>query len=226
MVSETKTAFNDGVFERLGRHFAAGEVVFRDGDEANGAYLLEEGRVRVVKRIAGAERGLRVLGRGDLFGEEGLLEGARRTTTAISLVPTRALSLDSNALESVLAELPSLGAHLVRQLVLRSRESEERIQISMLRDVQSKVVLGLLRAAQADSTASASEQTSLRLSPLELSARVGLDVEAVKRTVQQLRESDYLRVSEETLEIPDLEALRELYGLLETGEEIIGGSQR
>lgn len=226
MASESRAAFSDGVFERLGRHFAAGEVVFRDGDAAHCAYVLEEGRVRVLKRIAGAERGLRVLGRGDLFGEEGLLDGAQHSSTAISLVPSRAISLDSNALESVLAELPSLGAHLVRQLVLRSRESEERIQISMLRDVQSKVVLGLLRAVRADSAGSAPEATSLKLSPLELSARVGLDVEAVKRTVQQLRESDYLRVSEETLEIPDLEALRELYGLLETGEEIIGGSQR
>jgi hypothetical protein len=57
---------------------------------------------------------------------------------------------------------------------------------------------------------------------MELSARVGLDVDAVKRTVQQLREGQYLKVSEAKLEVPDIEALRKLYGLLGVKEDLRG----
>jgi hypothetical protein len=57
---------------------------------------------------------------------------------------------------------------------------------------------------------------------MELSTRVGLDVDTVKRSVQQLREGQYIRVSDERLEVPDIDALRKLYGLLGLKDEIRG----
>jgi DNA-binding transcriptional regulator LsrR (DeoR family) len=57
---------------------------------------------------------------------------------------------------------------------------------------------------------------------MELSARVGLDVDTVKRNVQQLRTSGYVRIEGEEIQIPDVEALRELRRLLEMKDEIVG----
>jgi CRP-like cAMP-binding protein len=225
MAADPTDAERARVLERHGRPFEAGQVIYREGDPTDKAYLIEQGRVRIFKRIGGAERGLRVVSRGDLFGEDALLADTQRSATAISLAPGTALAFDEDSLLEVLREAPSIGVTLMKKLVLRARESEERIQIGLLRDAQSKVILGLLRAAQA-APEGASRAITLDLSPLDLSARVGLDVDAVKRTVQQLREADYLQVSEETLEIPDLSLLQELYGLLEAGEEIVGGDAR
>jgi hypothetical protein len=61
------------------------------------------------------------------------------------------------------------------------------------------------------------------ISPLELSSRVGLDVDAVKKAVQQLRDGGYLRISEEKVVIPDLAALKQLYQLLGMKEDVRGG---
>ena len=60
------------------------------------------------------------------------------------------------------------------------------------------------------------------MTPVELSTRVGLDVETVKRTVQRLREQGYIRITGEKVELPDVEALRKLYALLGTKEELKG----
>ena len=74
---------------------------------------------------------------------------------------------------------------------------------------------------------------------MELSTRVGLDVDTVKRVVQELREGQYVRVSyehvvqelregqyvrvsDERLEVPDLDALRRLFALLGVKDEIRG----
>jgi hypothetical protein len=62
----------------------------------------------------------------------------------------------------------------------------------------------------------------LLVSPVDLSSRVGLDVETVKRSVQRLRDQQYLRIVGERVEIPDIEALRRLYALLGSKEEIRG----
>ena len=68
----------------------------------------------------------------------------------------------------------------------------------------------------------ASGGAEVTISPVELSARVGLDVEAVKRTVQRLRDRQYVRITGERIEIPDVEALRRLYTLLGTKDDLSG----
>ncbi len=47
-------------------------------------------------------------------------------------------------------------------------------------------------------------------------------MDTVKRTVQQLREGQYLRVTEGRLEVPEIESLRRLYALLGVKDEIRG----
>ena len=109
---------------------------------------------------------------------------------------------------------------MVEQLVLRLQEAEDQIEIMMLSDTHSKVVAALIKLAQ--KARGAGDGASFAMSPMELSTRVGLDVDTVKRTVQQLREGQYLRVAEGRLEVPDVEALRRLYALLGVKDEIRG----
>jgi hypothetical protein len=60
------------------------------------------------------------------------------------------------------------------------------------------------------------------MSPVDLSSRVGLDVDTVKRAVQRLRDQQYVRIVGERVEIPDVDALRRLYALLGSKEELRG----
>jgi CRP-like cAMP-binding protein len=200
-----------------GRTFVQGEILFREGDPATEAFLLHSGRVRLLKRVRMVERSLSVLRAGDLFGEGALLDGALRSSTAVALAEGVALTLDRATLRQVVERFPSLSERIVTQLVRRLRDAEDQIEVLMLRDTQSKVISALLKMAQ--STAGGAD---LALSPIELSSRVGLDVETVKRAVQRLRDQQYLRIVGERVEIPDLDALRRLYGLLGSKEELRG----
>jgi CRP/FNR family cyclic AMP-dependent transcriptional regulator len=209
-----------GLFERFGRRFAAGEVVFRAGEPAHAAYLLTEGRVRLIYRVGAQERGLRVVRPDELFGEAGLVPGAERSATAVAILETAALELDAAAFEELLGSNPSLGLRIIQQVARRLRDAEHQIETLMLHDSQLKVVVSLLQLAQA--APPGSERVDLVVSPLELSARVGMDVETVKRNVQQLRANGYVEIQDERVHIPDLAALRELRGLLEVKDTIAG----
>ncbi|XXX79678.1 Crp/Fnr family transcriptional regulator [Sorangium sp. So ce134] len=209
---------------RFGRPFEAGDVIFREGEPGTEAYLLEEGRIRLIKKVRGAERSLMVLKPGDLFGESALLGGAARWSTAIALSRGVALALDQGTLQNLVERNPAVALRIIKQLVGRLRDAEDQIEIMMLSDTQSKVVNALLKLAQQSRAASgaASNGASFAISPMELSTRVGLDVDTVKRAVQQLREGQYLRVADERLEIPDIDALRRLFSLLGLKDEIRG----
>jgi CRP/FNR family transcriptional regulator, cyclic AMP receptor protein len=209
----------------LGRTFHAGEVLFREGEAGTEAYLLDEGRVRLTKRVRGVERSLQVLKAGDLLGESALIAGAPRASTAIALSAGSALVLDQGTLQDLLEHNPSVAARLVQQLAQRLRDAEDQIEIMMLADTQSKVVSALLKLAQqARDATTAGPGATFVISPMELSTRIGVDVDAVKRAVQQLREGQYLKVNDERLEVPDLEAMWRLYGLLGLKDEIRGES--
>ena len=198
-------------------------MLYREGETGAEAYLLEEGRVRLIKRVRGAERSIMVLKAGDLLGESALIVGAARSSTAIALSAGTALVLDQDTLQGLLEHNPAVAARLVQQLVRRLRDAEDQIEIMMLADTQSKVVSALLKLAQqARDAATSGPGATFTISPMELSTRIGLDVDTVKRAVQQLREGQYLKVSDERLEVPDLEAMRRLYGLLGIKDEIRG----
>lgn len=204
---------------RFGRPFAAGEVLFREGEQGGEALLLQDGRVRLLKRVRGVERSLMILRPGDLFGESALVPGCARTSTAIALSEGLVLTIEQGTLQNLLETHPGVAAKLVHQLVRRLRDAEDQIELMMLRDGQSKIVSALLKAAQATGGAQTGV-IKLNLSPMDLSSRVGLDVDTVRTGVKRLRDSQYLRLTGDKLELLDVEALRKLYGLLGTKDQI------
>ncbi|MFO0686996.1 MAG: Crp/Fnr family transcriptional regulator [Sandaracinus sp.] len=220
-MQELGQADRQRLFERFGQSYAPGEVVYEEGSPSEHCYLLQEGRVRLVKRIRGSERSLTVLKPGDLFGEDALLPKTARSASAVALTQAQVLALDKKTFGVLLSGNIEVATRLVEQLVRRLRSAEEQLENAMLRDQPSRVVNTLLRlAATADTSP---EGYVFSISPLELSARVGLDVDAVKRAVQQLRDGGYLRIVDEKVLVPDLDALRQLYQLLGMKEDVRGG---
>ncbi len=210
-------------------------MLFRDGDPATEAFLLQDGRVRLLKQAGRMERSLRVVRPGDLFGESALLRGAARSSTAVALDDVVALAFDHATFDQVLATSPEVAGRVLSQLIRRLRDAEDQIEILMLRDAQSKVVVALMKFAQQEQLAQGGEngsngraepgQISLTLSPLELSAQVGLDVDTVKRIVAQLRETGHIRIADERVEVPNLDTLRDLYSLLGIKDQLRGQAQ-
>jgi CRP-like cAMP-binding protein len=137
---------------------------------------------------------------------------------------TVALAFDQATFDQVLATSPEVAARVLSQLIRRLRDAEDQIEILMLRDAQSKVVVALIKLGQQQLAQDGrpNGQVALLLSPLELSAHAGLDVDTVKRIVSQLRDRGYLRIHEERVELPDLDNLRELYGLLGVKDQLRG----
>ena len=215
------TGERERLLQRFGKRLTAGQVIYREGDIGNEAYLLQEGRVRLIKRVRTAERSLMVLRPGDLFGESAFIAGVPRSSTAIALSDGTALAFDNATFQNLLENNRPVASRVVQQLVRRLRDAEDQIEIMMLRDTQSKIVNALLKLAQ-QTQFDPRGGAFLQISPMELSTRVGMDVETVKRGVQKLRDGQYLRVIDERVEIPDVDSLKRLFALLGLKDEIQG----
>ena len=89
----------------------------------------------------------------------------------------------------------------------------------LLGDRQSRLVNALIKVGQ-NHARDGADTVRVRMTPVELASRVGLDVDTIKRGVHELRKGEYVRVYEEQLEIPSLAALRKLFDLLGKKEDL------
>ena len=90
-----------------------GEVVVSEGAPAQAFYVVESGRLRVVKQAQGGEEVmLNVLTSGDAFGEMALLDGGVHTATVRCSTDAKLLILDEKDFRQLVAETPRLVAHL------------------------------------------------------------------------------------------------------------------
>src|SRR5262249_43299208 len=87
--------------------FAAGEVLFREGDVGEALFVLRAGRVEV-EAGGGAFGPVRLaeLGAGDCLGELALLTGEPRNATARALTPIDAWRLGKDRFEGLVVEHP------------------------------------------------------------------------------------------------------------------------
>jgi len=206
------------LFDRFGRAYAGGEIIFAEDDEATKVYMILEGRVRLIKRVRLVERDIVILKTGDIFGETAMVRGHQRTSSAVALGECRALAFDVEDFKTLLTDSPEVALKLINQLIRRLQASEERIENMMLRDSQSKIVNTLIRLSQ--NINPGEDQAELSISPIELSSRIGLDVDSVKRGILQLKEHKYLEIVDEKLRIHNVEALRKLYRLMGMKEDL------
>ena len=105
-VSQMKIARSDTI---VPLRFSAGQVIVRQGEPGSRFYIVNAGRVEVVRRDGGQERVLRTLGPGEYFGEIALLQASERTATVRAVEDTRVLSIARHAFTAVVRDLPVLG---------------------------------------------------------------------------------------------------------------------
>jgi CRP-like cAMP-binding protein len=117
-----------GVMREIGHEvsFGPGEAIFEAGDRADAMFV-------VLEREAQVDVGRRFhrLGPGHFFGETALLAPDRRMATVRAVASVRVVKVDDEAFQSLLREQPEVGVTLLRMLVLRLREVEQRIDAWM-----------------------------------------------------------------------------------------------
>ena len=108
-----------------------GEFFFRQGDEGSSTFVLEHGRVSVVKLWGDEEHLLRSLGPGDCFGEMALIDFGLRSASVRADVESKAIELMPKSLLKVakqdLEQHTLIYMNMARELSRRLREADERL---------------------------------------------------------------------------------------------------
>jgi len=108
-------------------HFAPGQRFFSQGDAADAAYVILEGRADVSLSTPRGEIKVAELGRNALVGEMGILSDSVRSATITAIDPTSALRIDKRVFLELLTQFPQMSIAVMREIATRLERTNAQL---------------------------------------------------------------------------------------------------
>jgi hypothetical protein len=131
-MQQAMRAFLHGGLHLPRKTFAPGEVIVREGDEGDEAYMIVAGRCRAYRTVEGREETLATMEPGDAFGEMALILYEPRAASVVAMDPVTVTVLDRATMNEGLGLSGWTGA-LVRALAQRFSDLEQMVRSAGLR---------------------------------------------------------------------------------------------
>jgi CRP/FNR family cyclic AMP-dependent transcriptional regulator len=135
-------------FNRFRKTFQQGDVIFCEYEPGDNFYLIQSGRVQIVKIFGEIEKTIAVLNPGEIFGEMAILEEAPRSATALALDNVAALEFNQENFDILMQGNPQVALTLLKLFAMRIHDQKRKFQILTLDDVEAKVADVFLMLAE------------------------------------------------------------------------------
>ena len=181
--------------------FGRNETIIGAGDSTDSLFIVINGRLKVLMQDEqGREVILAILGPGEFFGEMGLLDDSPRSASVVTLEPCELLSIAKTDFKRCLAENSDLSLMVMRGLVKRLREADQKIGSLALMDVYGRVARLLLEMAD---EVGGEKIVVKKLSKQDIAKMIGASREMVSRVMKDLQLGGYIEVRGRSIVLRD-----------------------
>lgn len=136
-LSEEDLVALGGALER--RPFAAGTLIFAQGDSGSSMYIVESGDINIhLPGDASRRISLKDIARGEYFGELALFDEMPRSASALATTDTVLLELPRDTLEGYLARRPRVALAILRTMSERLRETNTMLSARAAKNVDEE----------------------------------------------------------------------------------------
>ena len=188
------------------REYERGEVLFDEGDVAQGFYIVAVGRVKVYKLSPeGKERILHVVQPGGNFAEAAIFADGLYPASAEPLEKSTLIFFPKRDFLDLLAEQGRIAINMIGGLARFLRLFASQIEELTFRDVPSRLARYLLDLGNEQNGA-----VELPTSKSAIASRLGTVSETLSRTFRKLSDEGLIRVEGKTIVILDAERLSDL----------------
>jgi CRP/FNR family transcriptional regulator, cyclic AMP receptor protein len=111
--------------------FETGQVLFRQGDAGDAAYIIIEGEAEVLVDGASGPIQVAVLGRNDIVGEIAILCDVPRTATIKARQRLVCLRISKELFLRLINEFPQIAVAVVRELASRVEAGNEKLRTAL-----------------------------------------------------------------------------------------------
>lgn len=193
----------------LFRKYLKGQIIFSEGDEGNGFYIVLSGRVRIFKFSpeSGKEQILHILGPGESFGEVAVFTGMGFPAFAQTQAASGLIFFPRSAFVALIRRDPSLALNMLAVLSARLQKFARLIEDLSLKETPARLAAHLLYLG---SKCPDYDEISLEIPKGQIAALLGTVPETLSRIMARMRQQGLIRLRGNQVFILNRSGLRQI----------------
>jgi CRP/FNR family transcriptional regulator len=191
------------------RHFAAGQVIYIEGEPAESLYLLERGWVKATRMSRdGREQAMLFLESGEIFGDIAVFSGTTYPGTVVALEDVDVWAIPVKEFLELIKQYPALAMAVIRHLSDRVLHYIGLVEDLSLRNVEARLANTLLQHAEAREGQLIVPRRDWTTFD-EMAVRLGTVRDVLSRGLKTLEAEGLLRVEKQAIVLLDPKGLAE-----------------
>jgi len=199
-----------GLFEKFGKEYSPGQMIFCEFEQGNDFYLIQNGRVKIAKIVKDKEKTMDILEPGDIFGEMAILEEQPRSASAVAVDQVEVLHFNRENFVSLMTSQPQMAFKLLLIFARRIYDARRRLMILLLDDIQSKVADVFLMLSEKEPNYDQLKEIVLKVTLDDISHWCGEPIEKVDQVVSHWAKIGKIDLYPDKLMVHNLNDLRRL----------------
>lgn len=193
--------------------YEADETIFHEGAPAFGFFIVCQGQVKLIKQGSGGKRQiLKIIGPGELLGEENIFNGKAHGASARTLEPTSARFMKREEFLDFLKRHPQVALHLAEKIARELQSFQAKLIEVAYEGCRARLARILL--ALAHEYGEEAEEGGLRITAKltrnDIAEMAGISTETAIRTLTELEERRLIKLERRKIYIIDQTGLEEL----------------
>lgn len=206
-------------FSRFAKIFPKGSVIFSEFEPGDCFYLIQSGRVQLIKIVNGFEKNLDILQPSEIFGEMAILENSPRSATAIAYDDVKALEFNKANFEVLMMGNPAIAMKLLKTFVKRIFAQKRRFMVLTVPDRLARIGDVFLMLDETQPTLDRStEMRSFTITIDEVARWAGLSAEAVEDEIRRYIDQGKMEVYDDRIVIKNITELSRFVNARRTKE--------
>ena len=190
------------------RQYDKGEIIFLDGEEGSGFFVVLDGLVKIFKVSAeGKEQIFHIFGPGEPFGQVAVYAGLSYPASARAILKSRVLFFPRTAFFDLITHIPSLAMNMLAVLSRRLREFTSQVENLSLKEVPGRLAAYLLFLSDEEGK---EDTVNLSISKAHLASLLGTIPETLSRVFARMRELNLIEMDGRIIRLLDPGGLEKL----------------
>jgi CRP-like cAMP-binding protein len=192
----------------ISRSYHKGQLIFAEGDEGIGFYVVTSGRVKIFKLSSeGKEQIFHIFGPGEPFGEVAVFTGRPFPAFAEAFSQNDVLFFPRDAFIGLIRNDPTLSLNMLAVLSVRLRKFTSLVEDLSLKEVPSRVAAYLLHLSGKEHDAGHIE---LDITKGQLASLLGTIPETLSRILSKMNKQQLINIEGSHITIVDPTGLEEI----------------
>lgn len=204
--------FSLPAFERFAKQYEPGEVIIAEYEPGDSFYLLQSGRVQLVKCVNGTSKNLDILKPGEFFGEMAILDNSPRSATCVASGKVKCLEFNKENFELLITGNPQMALMLLKIFCKRIYDQKRRFRILVIKDLQARLADVFLMLDEMNPNVNPVEkQRRFNVTISDLAHWSGLSVEVARDEVNKLVEKRKVELYENYIIVNNIMDMKRMF---------------